>query len=221
MLPLLDSLAQTLQDTHELLKVAWVCADLGYMEKAQALVDRCRQSSRAAEYVSHDILSGIHHLPEAYALDAIDDIWTRYRKERLQGDPGYLSMLYVESLERLGTAEALDRITKVVEECVDDPVGIDLERALRAVESLAPRDKEDWLIELLANHPSMERSALRRAVETLGIIGSQKSLSVLQSYFEVSSRPDLQHTCFWAIHSVRKRLGELWFDEEEKGSAKS
>ena len=101
MLPLLDSLAQTLQDTHELLKVAWVCADLGYMEKAQALVDRCRQSSRAAEYVSHDILSGIHHLPEAYALDAIDDIWTRYRKERLQGDPGYLSMLYVESLERL------------------------------------------------------------------------------------------------------------------------
>ena len=127
-------------------------------------------------------------------------------------------MLYVESLERLGTAAALDRITKVVEECIDDPVGIDLERWLRAIEFLAPRDKEDWLLELLANHPSMERSALRRAVETLGIIGSQKVPPCASVILRGFGSPQLQHTCFWAIYSVRKRFGELWLNGEE-GSA--
>ena len=219
MLPLLDSLARTLQDARVLLKVAWVYSDLGYTEQAQSIVDRCRQLSTATgKFVLHDILSGIYHLPEAYALLVIDDIWLTHQVARSRNDSGYLCMLYLESLERLGSEEALDRITQVVEEYADGPIGIDLERALRAVEFLAPRDKEDWLLELLANHPSMERSALRRAVETLGIIGSQKSLPVLQSYFETSDRPELQHTCFWAIYSVRKRFGELWLNGEE-GSA--
>lgn len=102
---------------------------------------------------------------------------------------------------------------------IKDGVGVDVERAIRALVFLAPKEREGWLVELIREYPNMQRHALRRALEALGVIGGSDSLPLLQAYFDEPIEPEVQIVCFWAIQSIHKRMGYLWYNGEEANLA--
>ncbi len=222
MIPFLEQLLVRLRDDREKVKVAWLLADLGRQKQAQDIVELLRPKGRISEWVTYEIVEGVHRLPSDYALSVIDDILNIAEKEA--GDrSGHINSKCIEALQRIGTPDACERLTQIVEKKVTGDPGLELELALRMIEFLAPKDKEKWLIDLIEKNPQMEKdnSALRRALEILSVIGGENSLPLLQERFIKSFSPDwvsaeLQVTCFWAIQNIHKRLGKLWFNEEEK-----
>lgn len=214
MIPLLEAIIERINDDRTIIQAAWVLADLGYTERAQEVVDSFRGDRLTRGFVAHDILQGIHLLPDSYGLSIVENILA---KEAEIDSSHYLKMLCIEALVRIGTTEACDRLAQIAWKSAEDGVGIDAELALRSIEFLAPKEREQWLLQLINEHPKMERIALRRALETLSVIGSEASLPLLQKHFNSATDDGFQATCFWAIQNIHKRLGQLWFNQEERG----
>jgi HEAT repeat protein len=216
MIPLVEAVVERINDKYTIIKAASVLADLGYIDRAQEIIETLRRDGLSQGWVVHAIVEGIHRLPASYALSFIDEVLSK--GEEIEGDgSGYLRSLCIEALERIGTPEACERLAQIAWASAEDGVGIDTERALRSIEFLAPRDRENWLLQLISEHPNMGRTALQRALDTLGIVGSQDSLPLLQEYFNGPYPASLQAVCFWAMHDIHKRTGQLWFNGEEKG----
>jgi hypothetical protein len=216
MIPLVEAIIERINDERSVIRAAWVLADLGHIDRAQEIIERLRRNTLSQGWVAHDIVKGIHRLPASYALSVVDEVLSR--SEEIERDrSGYLRMLCIEALVRIGTSEACERLAQIAWASAEDAVGIDAERALRGIEFLAPREREDWLLQLISEHPRMDGIVLQRALDTLGIIGSQDSLPLLQEYFNGPYPANLQAICFWAIHNIHKRAGQLWFNGEERG----
>jgi len=216
MLPLLEAIIERTKDERSVVKATWVLAGLGQIDRAQQIIESLRRDRLSQGRVAHGIVEGIHRLPASYALSVIDEVLSK-GEEIERGGSGYLRRVCIEALERIGTSEACERLAQIAWASAEDPAGVETERALRGIEFLAPRDRENWLLQLISEHPRMERIALQRALDTLGIIGSQDSLTLLQEYFNGPYPTSLQAICFWAIHNIHKRAGQLWFNGEEKG----
>lgn len=92
---------------------------------------------------------------------------------------------------------------------------MDTELALRNLQYLAPRERAGWLVSLIVEHPGMEDSALRRALETLGVIGGDDCLPVLQEYLDDRYPEHTRATCFLAIQATHKRAGRSWYNGQE------
>lgn len=215
MLPLLDAIAEGAFATRIVIKAAWVLADLGYVDRAQAIVEDLRRHRLSQGWTAHDIVKGIHRLAASYALDVVDEVLAK-AGELKGGSSSYLRGLCIEALQRIGTSDACERLAEIAGASLEDGVGLDAERALRGIEFLAPRERERWLLALIREHPGMERIALRRALEALGVIGSHESLALLHDYLNGGYSVEIQATCFWAIHNIHKRAGQLWFNNQER-----
>jgi len=216
MIPLVEAIIERTNDERGIIKAAWVLADLGHVDRAQEIIDMLRRDRLSQGWVAHDIVKGIHRLPASYALSIVDEALSR-SEELERGGASYLRMLCIEALVRIGTSEACERLAQIAWANAEDAVGIDAEHALRGIEFLAPRERENWLLQLINEHPGMGGILLQRALDTLGIIGSQDSLPLLQKYFNDPYPDNLQAICFWAIHNINKRAGQLWFNGEERG----
>jgi hypothetical protein len=214
MVPLLEGLVQGMKSERNVVKTAWVLADLGHIDEAQQVIEKLRREALFPAWIAHEIIQGVHRLPAPNALSVIDEILSQ-GDEITHNRSGYLRRLCIEALGRIGTPGACERLGQIAWADAEG-VGVYSELALRQIEFLAPTDKESWLVDLINEHPRMERAALRRALETLGVIGSEDSLPLLQQHFRYSDSPGLQTTCFWAIHSIFERAGVLWFNGEEE-----
>lgn len=216
MIPLLERIVEQAGDERSIIRAAWVLTDLGHVSQAQETIERLRQEKLTSDWVAHDILAGVHRLPAPYALGVVDEVLSRI-EETEREDGGYLKMLCIEALTGIGTVKACERLAQIVQSEAEDTIGIDAEYALRCIGFLAPRDKEDWLLQLVKERSGMERTVLKRALDILGIIGGQNSLPLLQEYFGETHPDDIRATCFWAIQAIHRRAGQLWFNDEERG----
>ncbi len=164
-------------------------------------------------WIAHDIVEGIHLLPAPFSLQIIDDVL----EANLTGvidDSNLLTEYCIEALERIGTPEAIERLCQLVLVSVDDDGSLVPERALRAVESLAPRDREAWVLKLIVDHPV--RSVLHRALDTLAVIGTESSLPVLQQFLGQDQPDCIRSFAYWATDAIHRRSGRLWFNDEER-----
>jgi HEAT repeat protein len=123
----------------------------------------------------------------------------------------------INALGHIHTKEACDTLAQIVWESVHSGEHIlEPELALRNLQPFMSVDREDWLLDLLGTK-RLERHDLRRAIETLGLAGTSKSLPLLRTYLE-SSDPHQQYISFWAIHEIYRREGVIWFNGEERCS---
>ena len=78
-----------------------------------------------------------------------------------------------------------------------------IERALRSVNRLATNMDEEWYTGFIKSNPHLERYDLRRAIEGLGIVGSKKSIPIIQEV-AASHRTDEYtiNTCFLSIENI-------------------
>jgi len=192
---------------------AWVVADLGNVEKAQEITEQIIEdidlSFSGHAWILGDILKGIHLLPPEYALTQIEKIWGQVKEDAL------LPTYCIEALERIGTQPALDMLARIAQETSElQESGLETERALRAIQKVSPAGREDWLVEFL-DQEHKDKYTTQRVIDTLGVVGSEKALPIIQQYFENHPSERIRYVAFWAIHNIHKANNEVWYNNEE------
>jgi len=212
-----SNIRHSLESSRMIVEAAWVLADLKNINKAQNIIDQIINdidlSAHGSDWILGDILKGIHLLPPDYALVQIEKLWPNTKASDLI----LIRQYCIEALERIGTRRAIDFLARIVQEATNQSeYTLDSERALRAILHISPLGQEDWLIGFLQKEPQ-DKSAVQRAIEILGVVGSLKALPVITRYFENHPNERIRYFAFWAIHNIYKNQNKVWFNSEEAG----
>ncbi len=194
----------------EKLHVAWLYADLGKLEKCTDIVlDMWRTSNDTS--IRTKIIEGAHRLPPDIAIALVQE--SLNEPQQRQGG-SLLRATCFECMEAIGTSQAANLLAETVERIAGSTEHpLDQERALRALVSIAPRDKENWILNLIAED-KIEKRSIHRAIELLGLIGTSRSIPSLLGYLE-GADTFIQFITFWAIDEIYTRSGEIWYYGEE------
>ena len=158
-------------------------------------------------------------------LKILNDIYQAVLDARKEGDKDNLfkSMFmddnYVENLQKFGSSEAIDRLIKLSEKFAEEgepKAGLLFERAMRAIVSLAPKLKEDWLLGLIGSHPELKGCDLHRAVEALGVLGTDKSISLIKKIANDNFTSEyILDTCLTSLEYINLKKGIMRFLEDK------
>ena len=106
----------SVDNSRTIVGAAWVIADLGNIEKAQRIINQRINSVdldiHGNDWISADILEGIHLLPPDYALDQIEKLWPNTKTSDLI----LIRQYCIEALERIGTDRAISFLARIVQE---------------------------------------------------------------------------------------------------------
>lgn len=199
---------------RHVIKAAYLLAELGEVEQAQktivSILNEIDLASHGDDWALGDILQGIHLMPVEFALDQIKQVWEVAVSEQ----DVLLPTNCIEALERIGTSEALDMLAQLAEEAAtNDSLLLEPERALRSMQLVSAANREDWLLDYLSKY--QDRGVTNRIIDTLAVVGTQKSLPILEKQFHSSQSEKTRFIAFWAIHNIQKSLGRVWYNNEE------
>lgn len=152
---------------------------------------------------------------EDLGLKILNDIYDAVKRERKEFSSFSSSLMdtkYIENLERIGSPEAIEILAQLCEEYAgkEGRGTILFERAMRAIVLLSPKSKEDWLIELINSHPELSGPDLHRAIEALGVIGTEKSIPIIKRKATEHIKSEyILNGCFLAIENINLSEGRF------------
>lgn len=161
---------------RDLMNLAHTYLSLGKPEIAQKIADNFHENGRIHfrnKYAYADLADLCPLFDRKLGLDMLHKMYNS-----IEGDH-FLIDRYIETLEKIGGEEAINELQRLCEEFVGKEDLI-FERATRAIVSLSPKSKEEWLMNLMNSHPELKGAELHRAIEALGVIGSDKSISIIK-----------------------------------------
>ncbi|MEZ4620182.1 MAG: hypothetical protein R2867_32395 [Caldilineaceae bacterium] len=121
----------------------------------------------------------------------------------------------IEALERIGIQQALDMLAQITQETIGNPKYILVpERALRAIQMISAKGREDWLMRFL-DQDIEDYSIVNRIIGMLGTTGNRKVLPTVQQYYENHQSEKTRYIAFWAIHNIYRATGKVWYNGEE------
>lgn len=211
MLPILNWLKDNVRnDDREIIDIAHTYAVIGEKEKAKEIIESLFHENELV--VSEYGLSYLAEISPAfdspYALRIIKEVLKSIGK--LGEKSGYWEDKCIESLERIGNKEALDMLKELATGYAAQKETILIERSLRAINSLAANKDEEWYINFIKRNSHLERSDLRRAIEGLGIVGSEKSIPVIREIAALHKKEEYTTAiCFLSIENIYRNSGIL------------
>lgn len=179
MLPILDWLKDKVRnDDRKQIDIAHTYSIIWEKEKAKEVIESFFHENElvVSEYGLADLAEISPVFDPQYALRIIKEVLKSVAKF---GDKSsFWEDKCIESLERIGNIEALDMLKELAIGYAAQKETILIERSLRAINSLATNKDEEWYINFIKTNSHLERSDLRRSIEGLGIVGSEKSIQV-------------------------------------------
>ena len=152
-------------------------------------------------------------------LKILQDIYLEIEEARkLQNAPKlfdgiYMDDKYIESLEKIGGEEVIELLTSFCEKHINDML---FERAMRAIVTFAPESKEDWLIHLLVENGQLKGAELHRAIEALGVIGTEKAMPLLKKVAKENIGNEyISDTCLRSLEYIYHKKGIVKFLEDK------
>jgi hypothetical protein len=125
----------------------------------------------------------------------------------------FMDNIYVECLEKIGGERVVQLLTEFCEKHINDML---FERGMRALEMFAPKSKEDWLITILETNKHLKGMELHRAIEAIGVIGSEKVIPLLRKIAQDNINNEyISDTCLIAIESIYHNQGKARFLEDK------
>ena len=156
-------------------------------------------------------IQGLNILQDVYT--AVEDA-RRLPNSAKVFDGIFMDDIYLENLEKIGGDQVIDLLTKFCEENIQDLFLF--ERAMRAIVVLSPKSKEEWLMHLLEENPQLNGPNLHRAIEALGVIGTEKAIPLLKKIAKVNIDSEyISDTCLLAIEDIYHKKGIVRFLEDK------
>lgn len=209
MLPILNWLKDKVHDDdREIIDIAHTYAVIGEKEKAKEIIESLFHENElvVSEYGLSDLAEISPVFDPPYALRIIKEVLKSIGK--LGEKNGFWVDKCIESLERIGNREALDLLKELATGYAAKKELLLIERSLRAINSLATNKDEEWYINFIKTNSHLERSDLRRSIEGLGIVGSEKSIPVIREIATLHMKEEYTiTTCFLSIENIYRNLG--------------
>ncbi|MBK9249007.1 MAG: hypothetical protein IPM69_13055 [Ignavibacteria bacterium] len=127
---------------------------------------------------------------------------------------GYYYTKYLEVVELLGTPNLKETVKKEIENRIDffrsdRSEFVDIERVLRTLSKIGNSEDEDWLLNLLDQKPYLYSISLCRAIECLGIFGTEKSILFIKKCYSLRVEDNfVQSICIKSYESINMRQGQ-------------
>lgn len=233
-LPILDKIKRkwTLKEEkdqleRQLIDLAHTYLVLGKIDQTYNILDIfyvdgkiCFQNSYA--YASLADLCSI--IGGEIGVKILEDIFQAIQDARASGstpklfDSIFMDEAYIENLQKIGSVRAIEILMQLCEKYADEKdvkSSMLFERAMRAIVSLAPKSKEDWLIELIRSHPELKGPDLHRAVEALGVLGTDKSIPLIKKIANDNKGSEyILDICLTAMEYINLKKGIVKFLED-------
>jgi HEAT repeat protein len=228
-LPRLDKIQEkwladerTDQNERFLFDLAHTYVILGQMSKALKIIDSFYVDGKLSfqgEYSCSRLMELSSTITGYDGLKILEDCYKLVEDSRKSGaapkafEGIFMDDKYLENLEKIGGERAIEILVCFCEKHIGDML---FERAMRAIVTLAPKSKEDWLIQLLEKNSQLKGPELHRAIEALGIIGTEKSIPVLKKVAKTNSNSEyITNTCLWALEYTYNKKGEVTVLEDK------
>ncbi|MCX9012075.1 MAG: HEAT repeat domain-containing protein [Candidatus Methanoperedens sp.] len=211
MLPILDWLKDKVRnDDRKKIDVAHAYSIIGEKEKAKKIIESFFHENElvVSEYGLADLAEISPVFDPPYSLRIIKEVLKSINK--LSDKSSFWVDKCIESLERIGNIEALDLLKELATGYAAKRELLLIERSLRAINSLATNKDEEWYINFIKRNSHLERSDLRRAIEGLGIVGSEKSIPVIKEIAALHKKEEyIIAICFLSIENIYRNSGIL------------
>lgn len=209
MLPILNWLEDKVcDDDRRLIDVAHTYCVLGKEEKAKAIIESFFHETGlvVSKYGLADLAEISPAFGPSYALRIIREVLRSIKK--LGEKSGFWEDKCIDSLERIGGQEVLDILKDLAERHAVQKDNICTERALRAINHLATDRDEEWYINFIKSNPNLERFALNRAIEGLGVVGSEKSIPTVKEIAILHKGKERTiDSCFLSLENIYRTRG--------------
>ncbi|MCK5176906.1 MAG: HEAT repeat domain-containing protein, partial [Candidatus Aenigmarchaeota archaeon] len=190
------------------LNIAKTYVVLEEIEKAKSIIENILKldSNRIDKFCFSDLAELAPKFENKYGIDLIKKILSSINK--LSDEGGYLESNCVEALERMSSDDALEILKRMADNQAKLKKYCQIERILRAINSLASEKDEEWYIKFLEDNSWLKSSDLRRAIEGLGVVGSEKSMIIIKRIAkENKANERIIENCYYSINNIHQKLG--------------
>ena len=211
MLPILDWLKDKVHnDDRKQIDIAHTYSIIGEKEKAKEIIESFFHENQlvVSEYGLADLAEISPAFDSPYALRIIKEVLKSIGK--LGEHSGFWVDKCIESLELIGNREALYLLKELATGYAAKKELSLIERSLRSINSLATNKDEEWYINFIKTNSHLENSDLRRAIEGLGIVGSEKSIPIIKQLAALHMTEEYTIAiCFLSIENIYRNSGIL------------
>ncbi len=208
---ILDSLKKSVcNDDRLLIDIAHTYYVIGKKDKAKEIIESFFKEDEltVSEFGLADLARISSDFDPPYALRIVKGALNSINK--LEIGHGYLEGECVESLERIGNEEAVNMLKDFAERYASQDVASNLERVLRAINSLARRRDEEWYIDFINSNPHLQGIDLGNAIIGLGKIGSEKSIPTIKKIAALHKGNEyITNICLLSIQRIYSAKGTL------------
>ena len=211
MLPIVNLLKDQINnDDRLLINIAYTFCILEETETAKMIVNEFLSEDKVAtsEFTLADLAKIAPSFDASYSLLIVEFVLKSIEKFKDKNGRGYWEELCIEALEKIGDEKSIDMLKELALNYASQKVSLKAERALRSINVLATNNDEDWYIYFISSNPTLNQINLRRAIEGLGYIGSEKSIPIIKEIATLNK--DDSYTCdvcFTSLGNIYRNLG--------------
>jgi len=216
--PQLKEDSRYLYEYHLAFDLARTYHSIGRMEGAQEIIAWYYAENafkQSIQHLHHNMIQDALFFPRLLAIELCSCYFHTYFNDTAER---FVMIPFVETAESIQGAELKQLLIQLMERTFagiqgnNDDAKYDMERQMRAFIILCQREDEDWLlsrIDLLRYSESgLDSPNLRRALECLDRIGTEKSLAEILSIAKQFRDCDpVLGVCFSAYESIQRRNG--------------
>lgn len=199
-------------DDRTVIRFAKCFNSLGeYQTACEIIEDYIRGDKFLSSFTLSNIIEIMPYFNFEYAEKTLLQLLPRCE---IEDENGYYIIKYLETVELIGTPALKQTVKKELENRItlyqsDSSKFVDIERVLRTLSIIGNTEDEEWLINLLNQEPCLKSMELRRAIECLGIYGTEKSIPIIKKYYTLYVDNEMtQHICIVAYESIIMRQGK-------------
>lgn len=217
LLPIIKSLKQqAVNDDRVLFDIAHTLCIIDEKEQSKEIVNAYLDDTKvfSRDFVYADLAKIAPNFDETYSIQIINFVLKLLdqSKDRI----GYWKELCIESLEKIGNKEATVLLKEIAIDSISKKEVLGAERTLRSLNRLTTNDDEDWYIDFITSNPSLNMMDLRRAIEGLGLIGSEKSIETIKK-IAINNKDDSYtcDVCYSSLENIYRNMNVLKDIREE------
>ena len=179
-------------------------------EKAKSIVNEIFREDGIliSEYGLADLAKIAPSFDAPYSLKIVEHVLSSIEQFEHRNGTLFWEDLCIEALEKISSKESLELLKKLAETYASKNSSSMVERSCRSINRLATNNDEDWYINFISSNTNLEKIGLRRAIEGIGYVGSQKSLSIIKEIAELNKdNAYIYNACFLSIENIYRNEG--------------
>ncbi|MDC0748676.1 phosphorylase family protein [Polyangium mundeleinium] len=213
LVPLVSRFISRDMDTRFLACAALALGEVGELTFAREVFEHILAAPNRELYTESELIRGAHRLPPDEAIRWIDRTWSMNGHDR-RTMSAYMSGVYIEALEKVGTEQARQRLMALLEREASEEEHDRLDE-FRALYEIATSEMEGWLVALYESDRFSGRYERGWILSMLGKVGSDRILKVLAQGMNAADSWQ-RNVAFRASQEIWHRMGYVWFNGEER-----